>query len=260
LGRRYDTCSGPIFLRVSPEVNLTHKLQQIITGCENNKISILAIQEHRRLKTADSLNYEKIGNWTLAHTSSSHDSHGVAILYTNQIASNVASVVKTCIISEYAPTETSAVDSKDRFYDDLRDLILSILTHTIIILAGDFNVRLGKDKRLTNRRIIGNNCYHDITNENGQRLIDLCEATDLRTAHTHFANRRSRLQTYKDPKDNYFQLDHIMINMKWWKSIKNCRSYNSIDIMSDHKIVCANFRLKSAEDQLKETKIKGSNS
>jgi hypothetical protein len=39
------------------------------------------------------------------------------------------------------------------------------------------------------------------------------------------------------------QLDHIMISTKWWKSIKNCRAYNSIDIGSDHKIVSACFKV-----------------
>jgi hypothetical protein len=83
---------------------------------------------------------------------------------------------------------------------------------------------------------------HEETNENGQRLIDLCEAANLRPAFSHFANRKSRLQTYADPKGNPYQLDHIIISQKWWKSIKSCRSYNTIAIGSDHKNVCAKFK------------------
>ena len=87
-----------------------------------------------------------------------------------------------------------------------------------------------------------------MTNDNGKRLIELCESelcefTELRPIHTHFDNRWSRLSTYRDPKGKFYQLDHIMISSKWWKSIKHCRSFNSVDIMSDHKMVCANFRL-----------------
>lgn len=241
----------------TPEVTVTHKLERKIVGCEENNISILAIQEHR-LKTDKDLNYEKHGDWTLIHTNSSHDCHGVAILLSKQIAQIVSTATrksnriivlhllgnpKICFISAYAPTETASESTKDEFYEDLNEVLTSIPRHTIIILAGDLKARLGKDSRSTNSRVIGNDCYHEFTNENGQRLIDLCDAMDLRPTNTHFANRRSRLSTYKDPNGNYFQLDHIMINMKWWKSIKNCRSYNTIDIMSDHKILSANFKL-----------------
>ena len=49
------------------------------------------------------------------------------------------------------------------------------------------------------------------TNDNSQRMIEFCEATDLRT--------------------------------KCWKLKTNCRAYNTIDIGSDHRIVSANLSL-----------------
>ena len=127
----------------------------------------------------------------------------------------------------------------------------SVPPHTIIILAGDFNARIGRDSHLTNSKTVGNSCFHDLTNDNGQRLIELCESTEIRPIQTHFDNRRSRLSTYRDPNGKYYQLDHIMISSKWWKSIKSCRSFNSVDIMSDHKMVSAYFRLS-----LRKTKTK----
>ena len=173
------TTSEP--LTTVAQFNVTHKIEQIIAGCEANNVSILATQDHR-LKTTDDLHYKPYGEWQV-RTNSSHESHGTAILYNKQIASLVASVVrksdriislhlhgnqKICIISAYALTETSANDVKDRFYEDLKEVLLSIPIHTIIILAGDFNARLGKESRSTNSRIIGNNCYHDITMTTGR--------------------------------------------------------------------------------------------
>ena len=111
------------------------------------------------------------------------------------------------------------------------------------MVTGDFNARIGKDCHETNPRIVGPACYYENTNDNGQRMIEFCEATDLRIAHSHFLNRKARLYTYIGPKEDRQQLDHIMIRCKWWKSITNCRAYNSIDIGSDHRIVSANFRL-----------------
>lgn len=237
--------------------NVKHKIQQLINGCERHQIDILTIQEHR-LKTETPIKIEKYDDWTLVHTNSTHDSHGVAILYNKQIKQQVIAPErvsdrilalhldgnpKMCIISAYAPTEVTPSSNKDQFYSDLIRFNLSLPPHTVTITTGDFNARLGKDYSETSPRVVGKHCIHDITNDNGQRLVDLCEATKSRPVHSHFANRRSRLETYIDPRGNKFQLDHIMINTKWWNSIANCRAYNSMDINSDHKVLVANFKL-----------------
>ncbi len=251
---------------------VAYKLPQIIAGCNTHGIDIMCIQEHRQHTTTE-LGEQHIDGWTLTHTNSSHTSHGVAVLYSKQIEPFVTSVVyksgriialhlqgnpKVCVICAYAPTNTSAAAAKDAFYSDLADLICTIPPHTILVLAGDFNARLGKDSQETNRRIVGPNCIHDATNDNGQRMIDLCEAHSLRPAHSHFEHPESRLYTYTGLKDEQpatttaagttpekqkFQIDHIMICMKWWKWIKNCRAYDTIDIGSDHRCVSAKLRL-----------------
>ena len=77
-------------------------------------------------------------------------------------------------------------------------------------------------------------------------MINLCEANSLQPAHSHISKRRSRLATYQPPNPELppTQIDHIMISMKWWKSIKDCRAYNTIDVLqSDHRVVTAHFRL-----------------
>jgi exonuclease III len=240
--------SGPV---------IRHKLEQIIAGCEKNNIDILAMQEHRRI-SSNPIESVMIGDWTFAHTNSSQEWHGVAILYSMPIKNLVLTVEyksdriiathlkgnpRACVVSAYAPTETSTQMSKDKFYRDLQDLILSIPPHTVIILAGDFNARIGADFHESNKRIVGPNCYYANTNNNGQRLIELCESANLRPAHSHFNNRRSRMTTYESPTGEPHQIDHIMVSIKWWKSIKNFRAYNTIYIGSDHKVVSANFRL-----------------
>ena len=78
-------------------------------------------------------------------------------------------------------------------------------------------------------------CYYERTNNNGQRIIDLCEATDLRIAQFYFLNRKAWLHTYVGPKGDQQQLDHIIIRSKWCKSINKFREYNTIDISSDHR-------------------------
>ncbi|CAF0934048.1 unnamed protein product [Brachionus calyciflorus] len=143
----------------------------------------------------------------------------------------------------YADTEMEISNEKEKFYNDLKDFLLSLPHHTTKMLAGDFNARIGEDKHEVFPNIVGKHCYHAATNDNCQRMIDLCKIARLRPLHSFFPNRKSRLATYRDPKGNLFQIDHIMISKKWWKSIIDCRTYNSMNISSDHLVVCAKFKL-----------------
>ena len=70
------------------------------------------------------------------------------------------------------------------------------------MVTGNFKARIGKDSHETNLRIVGSACYYENTNENGQRMIEFCEATDLRIALSHFLNRKARLYTYTGPKED----------------------------------------------------------
>ena len=39
------------------------------------------------------------------------------------------------------------------------------------------------------------------------------------------------------PLGSIHQIDHILINSKWSNSLRNCRSYGSVELDSDHRIV-----------------------
>ena len=248
------TLSNTICTETGEEI--TNKLQRLIAGCEEQNIDIMAIQEHR-LKIADSVGYSHFNNWTLAHTSSLN-THGVAVLYNKRIEKRIVSITakseriiavhltgnpRLCFVSAYAPTETAEQQVKDFFYEDLNDLVSAIPPHTITILAGDLNSRIGANSRETNPRVVGKYCYHRTSNDNGLRLISMCEFASLRPANSWFPNRPTRLRTFKSPRGEYYQLDHIIISTKWWKSLKDCRAYNTCNIGSDHKIVTAKLKL-----------------
>ncbi|XP_078617621.1 uncharacterized protein LOC144885572 [Branchiostoma floridae x Branchiostoma japonicum] len=76
-----------------------------------------------------------------------------------------------------------------------------------------------------------------MTNDNGDRLVNLCQEHKLRPAQTRFPHPRSRLWTWMHPGGSTHQLDHILINGKWVNSLRNCRAYNSVELDSDHRIL-----------------------
>ena len=109
--------------------------------------------------------------------------------------------------------------------------------HNIHLVVGDFNARVGLDSHSIHPEVIGRHCFYDTTNNNGERLVDLCEEFQLRPAQMRFPHPRHRLWTWMHPSGSTHQLDHILINNKLKNSLRNCRAYNSVELDSDHRIV-----------------------
>ena len=151
------------------------------------------------------------------------------------------------VVNFYAPTNEKSVDNdkaKDTFYKDLYNLLSNIPPHNVLIVLGDFNARIGKDSHQSYPTVTGPFCSEEQTNENGQRLVDLCIENNLRPVSTRFPHKLGRLWTWTHSSGTHSQIDHILITSKWVNSVRNCRAYNTIqEIDSDHRIVVANFKL-----------------
>ena len=133
--------------------------------------------------------------------------------------------------------ESSSSADKDAFYSSLKDHLEKVKKHDKHLIIGDFNARIGKDSHYSNPMVIGPNCYYDKTNENGERLVNLCQEHKLRPAQSRFPQPRKRLWTWMHPGGSTHQLDHILINSKWVNSLRNCRAFNSVELDSDHRIL-----------------------
>ena len=93
------------------------------------------------------------------------------------------------------------------------------------------------DSHVAHPVIVGRHCFHDSMNDNGERLVNLCQEHNLRPAQQRFPQPRCRQWTWMHPSGSKHQLDHILINNKWVNSLRNCRAYNSVELDSDHRIV-----------------------
>ena len=58
-----------------------------------------------------------------------------------------------------------------RFYNKLSDLCVcdKTLRNDALILLGDFNVKIGKEH--SNKKVASRHILHDITSENGEKLV-----------------------------------------------------------------------------------------
>jgi exonuclease III len=74
------------------------------------------------------------------------------------------------VLNVHASTEDKTDDVKGSFYDELERVFDKFLKYHMKILLGDFNVKVGKEDIF--KQTIGNESLHEISNDNGVRLVN----------------------------------------------------------------------------------------
>ena len=136
----------------------------------------------------------------------------------------------------YAPTEDADEEDKDMFYSAPQGLLEGIPRHDVLLLLGNFNGRVGNDN--TNREIImGKQGLGDMKKKNnGERLTNICEENYLVIGGT--------------------EIDHIMINRKWRKTLLDVRVMRNANVGSDHNHLEAKLTLNLRKTKVGESKNK----
>lgn len=74
------------------------------------------------------------------------------------------------LINAYAPTEDKDNEVKEQYYEELQAVFNRIPTSDIKIIIGDFSAKVGQEG--VYRPTIGLHSLHELSNRNGERLID----------------------------------------------------------------------------------------
>lgn len=151
------------------------------------------------------------------------------------------------LIQCYAPTNDSEDDLKDNFYLRLQAEIEQVSMQDLIIIMGDLNAKVGADNSGSDRVMGRHGC--GTINENGERLVEFCTTNDLVIGGTLFPHREIHKITWCSPNGrDRNQIDHLLINGKWRRSLRDVKVRRGADVGSDHHLVtaCLKLKLKSA--------------
>ena len=157
---------------------------------------------------------------------------------------------KATIISCYSPTNVSEETELGTFYEELSYLVRSIPKHNLLVIGGDMNAKIGKNR---------NNKYslHNTSNRNGQHLIDFMIENRLTYLNINFQKREGKLWTYTYANNSKAQIDYLFINRKWKNCAMNCEAYSSFEgVSSDHRIVTAKIRLSLRKNATRKATTK----
>ena len=147
------------------------------------------------------------------------------------------------VILIYAPTNDAEEGVKDEFYEQLQKEVERTPRHDVLIIMGDANAKVGKDnegwERVMGRQGIGT------MNENGERLAEFCALNDLVIGGTLFKHRDIHKLTWISPNGHDCnQIDHIIVNGRYKRSLLDTRAMRGADANSDHHLVLARLKLK----------------
>ena len=238
-------------------INRIGQLPELTASAVEHKIDIICIQEHRYTHTED-IKYHETGNgWMLVtilpwKNSVNASVGGVGMLIGPRALKTLNSIEriqprmmaatfngnpKATIISCYSPTNVSEETELVTFYEELSSLVRSIPKHNLLVIGGDMNAQIGKNR---------NNKYslHNTSNRNGQHLIDFMIENRLTCLNTNFQKREGKLWTHTYANKSKAQIDYLFIKRKWKNSAMNCEAYSTFEgVTSDHRIVTAKIHL-----------------
>jgi hypothetical protein len=91
------------------------------------------------------------------------------------------------VLNVHAPTEDKIDDMKDSFYGELEHVFDKLPKYHMNILLGDFNAKLGRE--VTFKPTIANENLHDISNDNGVKVVNFATSKNLTVKSTMFPHR-----------------------------------------------------------------------
>jgi sorting nexin-29 len=143
----------------------------------------------------------------------------------------------------YAPTEEGDDDEKDLFYDELDRLWGLCPRHDVKIIMGDFNSKIGREEEF--RPFLGNYSLHDVSNDNGIRLISFAASHDMIIGSTLFQHKNIHKATWRSPDGSYSnQIDHMLISSRYRTNLMDVKTFRGANLDSDHYLVICKLREK----------------
>ncbi|XP_055534872.1 craniofacial development protein 2-like [Wyeomyia smithii] len=150
------------------------------------------------------------------------------------------------IINMHCPHEGRPDGEKEAFYAQLEDVYDGCSQRDIKIVIGGMNAQIGREDLY--KPVIGHESLHTETNNNGQRCVNFAASRGMVVRSTFFPRKDIHKATWKSPdQQTTNQIDHVLIEGRFFSDITNIRTYRGVDIDSDHYLVavCMNSKLST---------------
>ena len=147
------------------------------------------------------------------------------------------------LISAYAPTMTNPDNTKEKFYEDLKNLIEKTPRADKLIILGDLNARVGTDwktwKGVLGRHGIGKN------NSNGDLLLETCSTYGLLITNTCFQLPKRNRTSWMHPRSKHWHMiDYIIVRQRDRQDVRVTKTMCGADCWTDHRLLISKMNLQ----------------
>jgi hypothetical protein len=127
------------------------------------------------------------------------------------------------VLNVHAPTEDKIDDVKDSFYKELECIFDKFSKYHIKMLLGNSNAKVGREDSF--KPTVGNERLHEISNDNGVRVVNFATSKNLIAKSRMFLHRNVHKYTCTPPDGNTDnQIDHILIYRRRHSSVLDVQS------------------------------------
>ena len=200
-------------------------------------VHIISIQEHRIIHIDELVQITALTPKTYMSTSSAlrntanAEVRGVRILMTiteiKSISPRILSVIvfgnpKCTVISTNNPTKVADEQTVKELKSKLSRPVNRLPQHNMVIISVDLNAHLGR------RNDEDKYCTFILEQiPIGSFIRDTAMETSMEVTNLRFQKRKGKLWTFlSDATHTKAQLDSIMVNKKWKRSVKDTEAYN----------------------------------
>ena len=179
---------------------ISNKLTEVVSEIEKNQIDIAVVTETKKKGHGS----ENLGCYDMFYSGVSKDQRaqqGVAILVRKGLRKSITSweavsprIIKinltlhshkVTLIGVYGVNDDAQIAVKDQFFEQLNDEVLQVGTTREVIVIGDLNGRVGNRRDC---KIVGP-FGENVVNDNGNRLIEVCEQHELKILNGFYQHR-----------------------------------------------------------------------
>jgi hypothetical protein len=133
----------------------------------------------------------------------------------------------------------------------LNEVIVEIENSREILVAGDFNSRTGKK---INDLIVGP-FREELINENGDKLIDICEQNSLKILNGYFKHKKIQQYTWhQDTQERRSIIDYIIARQNSGLKFQDVRVFRGMTVGSDHYLVNAKILFSYGRNSANESR------
>ena len=149
--------------------------------------------------------------------------------------------IRTSIVQVYAPTNDAKAEAKDVFYEQVQNVLDKIPKHDIVILMGDWNVKVG-DQQDGEEGVVGHHGLHGVRSESGEHFVELCASSNMVITTTLFPHKDIHKHTWVSP--DTCTKNQIIVCGKFRRSVLDTRDFRGANVNSDHHLVITKIKLQ----------------